>query len=170
MGDPMAGLSSAQASTLLDVSARALGARQEELQPADMLALLQLLSVAADTPTEPLRTNQSQRDLREMSQNFISVADSLISEGSASKWQDIKEVAAARGRGGKQQRWGFGSHGGSYGYGDTPQQLAQLGDNRGQCAAVHQQRRRRKPFDLPHIKANSAGDSAASVSASLSFS
>lgn len=79
------------------MSARALGAsrQEEELQPADMLALMQLLSVAADTPAEPLRANQSQQDLQQMSQNFISVADSLISEGSASKWQAIKEVRTA---------------------------------------------------------------------------
>lgn len=90
----MVGLSSlAQTSNLLDVSARALGdSGQEELQPPDMLALIQLLSVAADTPAEPLTSNQSQQDLQKMSQNFISVADSLISEGNASKWQAIKEV------------------------------------------------------------------------------
>lgn len=92
--EPMAGLTSlAQASTLLNMCARALGdSRQEELQPADMLALMQLLSAAADTPAQPPTANQSQQDLQEMSQNFISVADSLISECNASKWQAIKEV------------------------------------------------------------------------------
>lgn len=76
-----------QASTLLDISARALGdARQEGLQPADILSLVRLLSVAADAPSEPQTSNQSQQDLQEMSQNFISVADSLISEDNAHNW------------------------------------------------------------------------------------
>lgn len=59
-----------------------------------MLSLVQLLSLAADAPSDPLSTNQSQQDLQEMSQNFISVADSLISEDNAFKWQSIREVGA----------------------------------------------------------------------------
>lgn len=92
----MTGLSSlAQASTLLDMSAQALGdSGQEVLQPADMVSLMQLLSLAADTPTESLSSNRSQQHLQEMSQNFIRVADSLISQGNTSTWQAIKEVGA----------------------------------------------------------------------------
>ncbi|XP_029685244.1 adhesion G-protein coupled receptor D2 isoform X2 [Takifugu rubripes] len=96
LGEHLTGLSSlAQASTLLDISAQALGdVRQEGLQPADMVSLVQLLSMAADAPSDPLSTNQSQQDLQEMSQNFISVADSLISEDNAFKWQTIREVVS----------------------------------------------------------------------------
>ncbi|XP_047448338.1 adhesion G-protein coupled receptor D2 [Mugil cephalus] len=84
-----------QASTLLDVSAQALEVTQQEgLQPADMVSLIQLLSLAADVPAQLLNqvTNQSQGDFQELSQNFISVADGVISEDNALKWQIIKEV------------------------------------------------------------------------------
>ena len=96
LGEAMAGPGSlAQASALLDMAARALeGSRQEPLTPADMLALLRLLSVAADTPAGAPGANGSQQALRELSQNFISVADGLLGPGSAPQWQAIKEVAA----------------------------------------------------------------------------
>ncbi|CAJ1068723.1 adhesion G-protein coupled receptor D2 [Xyrichtys novacula] len=85
----------AQASVLLDVSVQALEDTQEEgLQPTDMVSLIQLLSLAADVPTQPPTdaTNQSQENVQELSQHFISVADSIISENNALKWQAIKEV------------------------------------------------------------------------------
>ncbi|XP_065819230.1 adhesion G-protein coupled receptor D2 isoform X4 [Labrus bergylta] len=86
----------AQASALLDVSVQALEDTQEELQPTDMVALIQLLSLAADVPTLPLAdaTNHSQDRVQELSQHFISVADSIISEDNALKWQAIKEVVS----------------------------------------------------------------------------
>ncbi|XP_041644185.1 adhesion G-protein coupled receptor D2 [Cheilinus undulatus] len=95
LGNQPAELSSlAQASALLDVSVQALEDTQEGLQPTDMVSLIQLLSLAADVPSQPLAdtTNHSQDSIQELSQNFISVADSIISEDNALKWQAIKEV------------------------------------------------------------------------------
>ncbi|XP_056232719.1 adhesion G-protein coupled receptor D2 isoform X1 [Seriola aureovittata] len=90
------GLSSlAQASALLDVSVQALeDTQQEGLQPADMVSLIQLLSLAADIPTHPSAdsTNQSQESIQELSQHFVSVADSILSEDNTAKWQAIREV------------------------------------------------------------------------------
>lgn len=83
----------AQASALLDISVQALeDTQQEGLQPADMVSLIQLLSQAADIPRLADVTNHSQDDIQELSQQFISVADSIISEGNTLKWQAIKEV------------------------------------------------------------------------------
>lgn len=85
----------AEASTLLDLSLQALEDTQEEgLQPADMLSLVQLLSLTADLPPEPLggATNHSQGELQELSHHFLKVADSIISKENAFKWQSIKEV------------------------------------------------------------------------------
>lgn len=83
-----------QASVLLNISAQALEDTQEELQPADMVSLIQLLSLTADVPTEPLThvKNGSKATIQELSQHFINVADSVISEDNALKWQAIKEV------------------------------------------------------------------------------
>lgn len=69
--------------------------QQEGLQPADMVSLIQLLSLAADVPTQPPSdaTNRSQDSIQELSQHFISVADTIISEDNTFKWQAIKEVA-----------------------------------------------------------------------------
>ncbi|XP_042344820.1 adhesion G-protein coupled receptor D2 [Plectropomus leopardus] len=96
LGQQPSGLSSlAQASALLDISVQALkDTQQEGLEPTDMVSLIQLLSLAADVPAQPPThsTNHSQADIQELSQHFISVADSLISEDNALKWQAIKEV------------------------------------------------------------------------------
>ncbi|KAM9391532.1 adhesion G protein-coupled receptor D2 [Pholidichthys leucotaenia] len=102
LGQQTSGLNSlAQASTLLDVSARALEEAQEQqevegLQPGDMVSLIQLLSLAADVPSElpDHFANHSRDDVQELSQNFISVADGIISEDNALKWQAIKEVVS----------------------------------------------------------------------------
>ncbi|KAM4576242.1 adhesion G protein-coupled receptor D2 isoform 2-T2 [Odontesthes bonariensis] len=81
----------AQASVLLNISAQALeDTQQEGLQPADMVSLIQLLSLTADVPSQA--ENSSQENIPELSQNFISVADNVISEGNALKWKAIKEV------------------------------------------------------------------------------
>ena len=84
----------AQASVVLNISAQALEDTQDGLQPADMLSLIQLLSLAADVPSQPLAPvkNGSKDSIQELSQHFISVADSIISEDNAFKWQAIKEV------------------------------------------------------------------------------
>ncbi|XP_078105741.1 adhesion G protein-coupled receptor D2 [Sander vitreus] len=97
LGQQPSGLDSlAQASALLDISVQALeDTQQEGLQPTDMVSLIQLLSLAADAPpTQPLSgaTNHSQDTIRELSQRFISVADSIISQDNALKWEAIKEV------------------------------------------------------------------------------
>lgn len=86
----------AQASALLDVSVQALEDNQQEgLQPTDMVSLIQLLSLAADVPIQPLTdaTNGSQENIKELGQHFINVADSIICEDNALKWQAIKGVA-----------------------------------------------------------------------------
>ncbi|XP_049906270.1 adhesion G-protein coupled receptor D2 isoform X2 [Epinephelus moara] len=96
LGQQPSGLSSlAQASALLDISVQALeDTQQEGLTPTDMISLIQLLSLASDVPKQPLTdsTNHSQDNIQELSQHFISVADSIISEDNVLKWQDIKEV------------------------------------------------------------------------------
>ncbi|XP_037536700.1 adhesion G-protein coupled receptor D2 [Nematolebias whitei] len=96
LGQQPSGLSSlAQASVLLNVSVQALGEmQQEELQPADMLSLIQLLALTSDIPSEPLARpdNSSHDNIQELSQHFISVADSIIGEENTLKWQAIKEV------------------------------------------------------------------------------
>ncbi|XP_041856500.1 adhesion G-protein coupled receptor D2 isoform X3 [Melanotaenia boesemani] len=85
----------AQASVLLNMSAQALEVTQQErLQPADMVSLIQLLSVTADVPSQPpsRAENGSQENFQELGQHFISVADSIISEDNTLTWQAIKEV------------------------------------------------------------------------------
>lgn len=92
---PSALSSLAQASALLDVSVQALeDTRDEGLQPADMMSLIQLLSLTADVPSQPFThdTNYSQDNIQELSQHFISLADSIISEEDTLKWRAIKEV------------------------------------------------------------------------------
>ncbi|KAM3611803.1 uncharacterized protein V6R79_024430 [Siganus canaliculatus] len=83
-----------QASALLDISVQALkDTQQEGLQPTDMVSLIHLLFLAADVPM-PLAdaSNHSKGDIQELSQHFINVADYVISEDNALKWQSIKEV------------------------------------------------------------------------------
>lgn len=96
LGQQPSGLSSlAQASNLLDISVQALeDTQQDGLQPTDMVSLIQLLSLAADVPTQPLAdVNNHSQDSIQLSQHFISVADSVISEDNVIKWQAIREVA-----------------------------------------------------------------------------
>ncbi|XP_070402432.1 adhesion G protein-coupled receptor D2 isoform X5 [Nothobranchius furzeri] len=83
-----------QAMVLLNISVQALEETQEELQPEDMVSLVQLLSLTSDVPSEPSvhSENSSNEKIQELSQHFISVADSIISEDNALKWQAIKEV------------------------------------------------------------------------------
>lgn len=85
-----------QVSALLHISAQALeDTQQEGLQPADMVSLIQLLSLAADVPPQPFydATNYSQESIQELTQHFVSVADSIINEDNTNKWQAIREVA-----------------------------------------------------------------------------
>uniref|UniRef100_UPI003AAA3395 adhesion G protein-coupled receptor D2 n=1 Tax=Centroberyx gerrardi TaxID=166262 RepID=UPI003AAA3395 len=93
---PSGQMSWAEASTLLDVSLQALEeTHQEGLQPEDMFSLIQLLSLAADVPAEPpADANRSRASAQLLSQHFIGVADSVISQDNALKWQAIKEVVS----------------------------------------------------------------------------
>ncbi|KAK5870496.1 hypothetical protein PBY51_003438 [Eleginops maclovinus] len=98
LGQRPSGLGSvSQVSALLDISVQALQYTQQEgLQPADMVSLIQLLSLAADVPTQPhpKEASHNKTSIQELSQHFISVADSIISEDNALKWQAIKEVVS----------------------------------------------------------------------------
>ncbi|KAM6930225.1 adhesion G protein-coupled receptor D2 [Xenentodon cancila] len=98
LGQQLVDLNSlAQATVLLNVSSQALeDTPQGGLEPADMLSLIQLLSLTADVPPQPLDNvkNGSRDGLQELSQHFISVADSIISEDNPLKWQAIKEVVS----------------------------------------------------------------------------
>uniref|UniRef100_A0A087XJY7 Adhesion G protein-coupled receptor D2 n=1 Tax=Poecilia formosa TaxID=48698 RepID=A0A087XJY7_POEFO len=85
----------AQAAALLNASIQAMeDTQQDGLQPADMVTLIQLLTLTADVSSEPSISaeNSSRDNIQELSQHFISVADSIISEDNADKWQAIKEV------------------------------------------------------------------------------
>lgn len=85
----------AEASALLDLSLQALeDTRDKGLEPADMVSLVQLLSLTADLPTERLEgaANHSRDDIQELGHHFLNVADSIISKENAFKWQAIKEV------------------------------------------------------------------------------
>lgn len=94
LGQQISGVNNlAQVSTLLDISVQALeDTQQDGLQPVDMVSLVQLLSVAADIPAQPL-SDATNDNIQELSQHFISVADHLISDDNVLKWQAIKEVA-----------------------------------------------------------------------------
>ncbi|KAJ0067841.1 hypothetical protein NL108_011077, partial [Boleophthalmus pectinirostris] len=84
-----------EASVQLDSCVQALEQTEEEgLQPVDMVSLIQLLSQTADVPpeTDPTPANHSEGRVQKLSQDFISVADSVISQDNAHKWQAIKEV------------------------------------------------------------------------------
>uniref|UniRef100_A0A1A8FQX3 G protein-coupled receptor 144 n=1 Tax=Nothobranchius korthausae TaxID=1143690 RepID=A0A1A8FQX3_9TELE len=72
-----------QAMVLLNISVQALEETQEELQPEDMVSLVQLLSLTSDVPSEPSvhSENSSNEKIQELSQHFISVADSIIKAG-----------------------------------------------------------------------------------------
>ncbi|XP_076005472.1 adhesion G protein-coupled receptor D2 [Genypterus blacodes] len=86
-----------EASALLDMSVEALeDTKQEDLQPTDMVSLIQLLSMAADVLVQPPAdaTNHSFASAQELSEQFISVADRVISQDNTNKWQAIKEVVS----------------------------------------------------------------------------
>ncbi|XP_055360447.1 adhesion G-protein coupled receptor D2 isoform X2 [Betta splendens] len=84
-----------QVSALLDISVQALeDTQQDGLQPVDMVSLIQLLSLAADIPSQPFSdaTNYSQESIQKLTQHFVRVADSIINEDNTNKWQAIREV------------------------------------------------------------------------------
>ncbi|KTF76880.1 hypothetical protein cypCar_00043520 [Cyprinus carpio] len=79
----------ASVSRLLNVSEQVVLKEQKQLEDRDMLFLMHVLSRAADLPST---ANHSQRDVERLGQSFITIADSLISQDNASKWNNIKEV------------------------------------------------------------------------------
>lgn len=79
----------ASVSRLLNVSEQVVLKEQKQLEDRDMLFLMHVLSRAADLPST---ANHSQRDVERLGQSFITIADSLISQDNASKWNSIKEV------------------------------------------------------------------------------
>ncbi|KAJ7994042.1 hypothetical protein DPEC_G00261840 [Dallia pectoralis] len=84
-----------QVSSLLNISQQALEDTRDELQPVDMLSLVQLLARAADVPADTaVEGNHSRTSARELSHTFITVADSIISQDNAPKWQAIKQVVS----------------------------------------------------------------------------
>ncbi|XP_053727789.1 adhesion G-protein coupled receptor D2 isoform X3 [Synchiropus splendidus] len=94
-GHQLAALTSVdEASELLNMSVQALADSQRaELQPSDMVSLVQLLTLAADLPVQTDdASNHSRERVLELSQHFVKVADSIISQENTLKWQAIKEV------------------------------------------------------------------------------
>uniref|UniRef100_A0A672SHX8 Adhesion G protein-coupled receptor D2 n=1 Tax=Sinocyclocheilus grahami TaxID=75366 RepID=A0A672SHX8_SINGR len=89
LSDTVDGQSWASVSRLLNVSEQVVLKEQKQLEDRDMLSLMHVLSRAADLPSTD---NHSRRDAESLSQSFITIADSLISQDNASKWNSIKEV------------------------------------------------------------------------------
>ncbi|XP_036383454.1 adhesion G-protein coupled receptor D2 [Megalops cyprinoides] len=78
-----------QVSHLLQVSKQALEESSADLEPSDMLHLVQMLAHVADVPMHP---NNSHLSVTALSRHFITVADRMVSEENAPKWQAIKQV------------------------------------------------------------------------------
>ncbi|KAL2092421.1 hypothetical protein ACEWY4_012219 [Coilia grayii] len=91
MEEPQAAMSWDQASQLLNVSQQALSETQEPLEAADVLSLMQILSRAAEVPAV---ANESRPAAELLSQQFITVADNIISSDNAHMWDVVKEVAS----------------------------------------------------------------------------
>ncbi|XP_016384428.1 adhesion G-protein coupled receptor D2-like [Sinocyclocheilus rhinocerous] len=89
LSDTVDGQSWASVSRLLNVSEQVVLKEQKQLEDRDMLSLMHVLSRAAHLPSTD---NHSRRDAESLSQSFITIADSLISQDNASKWNSIKEV------------------------------------------------------------------------------
>ncbi|CAB1321772.1 unnamed protein product [Coregonus sp. 'balchen'] len=98
MGEQPGGqMSWGQASSLLNMSRQALEDTREGLQPGDMLSLVQLLARVADVPTDTAAVGNDSlatTSAGELSHTFITVADSIISQDNAPKWQAIKQVVS----------------------------------------------------------------------------
>ncbi|XP_063049872.1 adhesion G-protein coupled receptor D2 [Engraulis encrasicolus] len=92
MEEPQAAMSWDQASQLLNISQHALSETQEPLEAADVLSLVQILSRAAEVPS--VAVNESGATAELLSQQFITVADSIISSDNAHMWTVVKEVAS----------------------------------------------------------------------------
>ncbi|KAL1269387.1 hypothetical protein QQF64_031676, partial [Cirrhinus molitorella] len=89
LSDTVDGQSWTSVSRLLNVSEQVVLKEQKQLEDRDIVSLMHVLSRAADLPST---ANHSQHDAKKLSQSFITIADSLISQDDASKWNSIKEV------------------------------------------------------------------------------
>lgn len=89
LSDAVEGQSWTSVSRLLNVSEQVVLKEQKQLEDRDMLFLMHVLSRAADLPST---VNHSRRDAERLSQSFITIADSLISQENVSKWNSIREV------------------------------------------------------------------------------
>ncbi|KAJ8388780.1 hypothetical protein AAFF_G00130130 [Aldrovandia affinis] len=78
-----------QASSLLQVSRQALEESPADLEPSDMLHLVQLLARVADVLTH---TNESYIAVATLTQHFVTVADKMVSQENAPKWHAITQV------------------------------------------------------------------------------
>ncbi|XP_042586201.1 adhesion G-protein coupled receptor D2 [Cyprinus carpio] len=89
LSDAVEGQSWTSVSRLLNVSEQVVLKEQKQLEDRDMVSLMHVLSRAADLPST---VNHSRRDAERLSQSFITIADSLISQENVSKWNSIREV------------------------------------------------------------------------------
>ncbi|KAI4900826.1 hypothetical protein NFI96_024928, partial [Prochilodus magdalenae] len=89
LGMPDADENWASVTHLLNVSERYLRGSREQLESRDFPSLVQMLSRAAEMPTTG---NQSHSTAHTLSRSFMGLADALISQENANKWQDIREV------------------------------------------------------------------------------
>ncbi|XP_051964197.1 adhesion G-protein coupled receptor D2-like isoform X2 [Xyrauchen texanus] len=87
--DTVDGPSWTSVSHLLNMSEQAVLKEQKELEGRDMISLIHVLSRAADLPST---ANQSRHDAEKFGQSFITLAELLLSQDNASKWDSIKEV------------------------------------------------------------------------------
>ncbi|KAJ8379582.1 hypothetical protein SKAU_G00003600 [Synaphobranchus kaupii] len=77
-----------QVSGLLNVSRQALEESPADLEPSDMLHLVQFLARVAEVPTH---ANES-HDAAALTRHFVTVADRIISQENAPTWHAIKQV------------------------------------------------------------------------------
>uniref|UniRef100_A0A8C1XHA5 Adhesion G protein-coupled receptor D2 n=1 Tax=Cyprinus carpio TaxID=7962 RepID=A0A8C1XHA5_CYPCA len=77
LSDAVEGQSWTSVSRLLNVSEQVVLKEQKQLEDRDMVSLMHVLSRAADLPST---VNHSRRDAERLSQSFITIADSLISQ------------------------------------------------------------------------------------------
>ncbi|XP_061115494.1 adhesion G-protein coupled receptor D2 isoform X1 [Conger conger] len=77
-----------QVSGLLNVSSQALEESPTDLEPSDMLHLVQFLARAAQVPTQ---SNES-HDAAAVTQHFVTVADRIVSQENAPTWHAITQV------------------------------------------------------------------------------
>ncbi|KAL4622638.1 adhesion G-protein coupled receptor D2 [Arapaima gigas] len=78
-----------QGTTLLEVSQQALEETQGELEPSDVLSLVQLLGQAADIAASG---NKSQEEATAFGHHFLAVADRMMDPKNIQKWKEVQQV------------------------------------------------------------------------------